>query len=121
LFKAYIVNNLEKNSYKLIDLSHTVKHGMITYKGLPGPVISDYLTREASNVHYEQGTSFHIGKIDMVANTGTYVDSLFHRYADGKRLKEIGIEAWVAEQQERAKTGFAYCDIRYAPYSGSDE
>jgi len=74
-----------------VDLSHTVEHGMVTYKDLPGPVISDYLTREASKAHYEQGTSFHIGKIEMVANTGTYIDSPFHRYADGKDLSELDL------------------------------
>jgi arylformamidase len=74
-----------------VDLSHNVEHGMITYKGLSGPIISDYLTREDSKAHYEQGTSFHIGKIEMVANTGTYIDSPFHRYADGKDLSELDL------------------------------
>jgi kynurenine formamidase len=54
---------------KLIDLSHTVEHGMITYKGLPAPIIGDFLSREASKSHYAEGTTFHIGRIDMVANT----------------------------------------------------
>jgi arylformamidase len=73
----------------LIDLSHTVEHGMITYKGLPGPIISDHLSRAASKSVYEPGTEFHIGKIEMVANTGTYLDSPFHRYADGKDLSQL--------------------------------
>ena len=73
----------------LIDLSHTVEHGMITYKGLPAPIISDHLSREASKAFYEPGTEFHIGKIEMVANTGTYLDSPFHRYPDGKDLSEL--------------------------------
>jgi kynurenine formamidase len=60
----------------LIDLSHTVEHGMITYKGLPAPIICDFLSREDSRKHYAAGTEFNIGKIEMVANTGTYVDSL---------------------------------------------
>jgi len=59
---------------KFIELSHTIEHAMVTYKGLPAPVISDYMTREASKPHYPEGTSFQIGKIEMVANTGTYVD-----------------------------------------------
>ena len=67
----------------LIDVSHTIEHGMITYKGLPPPVISDYLSREASRKIYDQGTEFHIGKLEMVANTGTYLDSPFHRYEHG--------------------------------------
>ncbi len=70
----------------MIDLSHDIESGMITYRGLPPPVITDYLSREASRDHYAAGTEFHIGKIEMVANTGTYLDSPFHRYADGKDL-----------------------------------
>ena len=77
--------------YKLIDLSHTVEHGMITYKGLPGPVISDHLSREESKTRYASGTEFHIGKIEMVANTGTYLDSPFHRYARGKDLAGLDL------------------------------
>ncbi len=73
----------------LIDLSHTVEDGMVTYEGLPGPVICDFLSREASRTHYTEGTEFHIGRIDMVANTGTYIDSPFHRYADGADLSEL--------------------------------
>lgn len=67
----------------LIDCSHTIKDGMVTYKGLPAPIICDYLSREASRKIYAPGTEFHIGKIEMVANTGTYIDSPFHRYEHG--------------------------------------
>ena len=74
---------------KLIDVSHAVEHGMITYKGLPAPIICDYMSREQSHSHYAPGTEFQIGKIEMVANTGTYVDSPFHRFADGKDLSEL--------------------------------
>ncbi len=76
-------------SKKLIDLSHTVENGMITYKGLPAPIICDYLSREESRSHYSVGTEFNIGKIEMIANTGTYVDSPFHRFADGIDLSEL--------------------------------
>jgi arylformamidase len=76
----------------LIDLSHTVEHGMITYKGLPAPIICDYLSREASRTRYAPGTEFHIGKIEMVANTGTYLDSPFHRYPDGLDLSQLPLE-----------------------------
>jgi len=76
-----------------IDLSHTVEHGMITYKGLPAPVISDFMSREASRSHYEAGTEFNIAKIHMVANTGTYLDSPFHRYARGKDLAQLALES----------------------------
>jgi kynurenine formamidase len=66
---------------RLVDLSHQIHHGMVTYPGLPGPEISDYLPREASPARYGPGTQFHIGRISMVANTGTYLDSPFHRFA----------------------------------------
>lgn len=73
----------------LIDLSHVIEDGMTTFKGLPGPHICDFWTRQASAEKYDDGSSFQIGRIDMVANTGTYVDSPFHRYADGKDLAEL--------------------------------
>ena len=76
-------------SHTFIDLSHVVENGLITYKGLPAPLICDYLSREESRSHYSGGTEFQIGKIEMVANTGTYLDSPFHRYADGKDLSEL--------------------------------
>jgi kynurenine formamidase len=74
---------------KFIDLSHTVEHGLVTYKGLPAPIICDFLSRAQSKAHYAPGTEFQIGKIEMVANTGTYLDSPFHRYEDGKDLSEL--------------------------------
>jgi arylformamidase len=77
----------------LIDLSHTIEHGMTTYPGLPGPIICDFLSREASRAHYAPGVEFNIGKIEMVANTGTYLDSPFHRYADGKDLSQLPLES----------------------------
>lgn len=76
----------------LVDLSHTVEAGLVTYKGLPAPIICDYLSREASRKLYSPGTEFHIGKIEMVANTGTYLDSPFHRYAEGKDVSELSLE-----------------------------
>jgi len=84
--------NVKANHAKLIDLSHTIEHGLITYKGLPAPIICDFMSREQSRAHYAPGTEFHIGKIEMVANTGTYVDSPFHRYADGKDLSDLALE-----------------------------
>ena len=74
---------------RLIDVSHVVESGMITYRGLPAPLVCDYLSREASRKVYAPGTEFHIGKIEMVANTGTYVDAPFHRYADGIDVAEL--------------------------------
>src|SRR5207253_3211891 len=78
---------------RLIDVSHTVEHGLVTYKGLPAPIICDYLSREASREIYAPGTEFNIGKIEMVANTGTYVDSPFHRFADGKDLSDLPLSS----------------------------
>jgi arylformamidase len=77
----------------LIDLSHTVEHGMTTYPGLPGPIICDFMSREASRAKYAPGVEFQIGKIEMVANTGTYLDSPFHRYADGKDLSQLPLDS----------------------------
>ena len=76
----------------LIDVSHVVESGMITYKGLPAPLVCDYLSREASRKVYAPGTEFHIGRIDMVANTGTYLDAPFHRFADGIDVSELPLE-----------------------------
>jgi arylformamidase len=76
----------------LIDLSHSIEHGMVTYKGLPAPLICDYLSREASRANYAPGTEFQIGRIDMVGNTGTYLDCPFHRYADGDDLSQVALE-----------------------------
>jgi arylformamidase len=75
----------------LIDLSHRIEHGMVTYKGLPGPVICDYWEREASRAFYSDGSTFQIGRIDMIANTGTYLDAPFHRYADGDDLAGLDL------------------------------
>jgi kynurenine formamidase len=77
----------------LVDLSHEVADGLVTYPGLPAPVIRDHLSRAASQGHYAPGTEFHIGKIEMVANTGTYVDAPFHRYPDGVDLAGLALDA----------------------------
>jgi kynurenine formamidase len=79
----------DRDTEGLIDLSHVIEEGMTTYKGLPGPHICDFWTREASADLFDDGSTFQIGRIDMVANTGTYVDSPFHRYAGGKDLSEL--------------------------------
>jgi kynurenine formamidase len=78
---------------QLIDVSHTVEHGMITYKGFPAPIICDWMSREASRARYALGTEFHIGQIEMIGNTGTYIDSPFHRYEDGKDLSELPLDS----------------------------
>ena len=76
---------------RLIDVSHVVENGLVTYPGLPAPIVCDYLSREASRAAYAEGTTFQIGKIEMVANTGTYVDSPFHRYEDGADLAALDL------------------------------
>ncbi len=76
---------------RLIDVSHEISDGLITYRGLPAPIICDYLTRTASRTIYAEGTEFHIGRIDMVANTGTYLDAPFHRYAAGQDVAQLDL------------------------------
>jgi arylformamidase len=80
------------DSGRFIDLSHTIESGMITYKGLPAPLICDHLSREQSQSIYAPGTEFQIGRIEMVSNTGTYLDTPFHRYADGIDLSGLALE-----------------------------
>lgn len=77
---------------QVIDLSHTIADDIVTYKGLPAPMICDYLSRAESRSRYASGTEFQIGKIEMVTNTGTYIDSPFHRYEHGKDLSQIALE-----------------------------
>jgi arylformamidase len=106
-----------------IDLSHTIEDGLITYKGLPAPIVCDHLSREQSRALYAEGTEFHIGRITMVANTGTYIDSPYHRYADGKDvsafdLDEVaeldGVVVQVAGMEGRAidRDAFSGLDVR---------
>jgi kynurenine formamidase len=76
---------------RLIDVSHAVEDGLVTYPGLPAPIVCDFLSREASRANYEEGTTFQIAKVEMVANTGTYVDAPFHRFEDGPDLAELDL------------------------------
>jgi arylformamidase len=78
---------------RLVDLSHAIEHGLRTYPGLPEPAISTYLSHDESRGRYAPGTEFHIGRIEMVANTGTYLDSPFHRYRDGADLSGLPLES----------------------------
>jgi arylformamidase len=91
--KRQSTNTQSDPSY--IDLSHVIYDGLVTYKGLPAPIICDYLSREESRSRYASGTEFQIGRIEMVANTGTYVDCPFHRYEDGKDLSEVDLKSFV--------------------------
>ena len=76
---------------RLVDLSHEISDGMVTYKGFPGPHICDFWTREESAAFYDDGSSFHIGRIDMIANSGTYLDAPFHRFADGPDIAGLDL------------------------------
>jgi arylformamidase len=78
-----------------IDLSHTIEHGRVSYPGLPAPIICDYLSREESRALYEPGTEFHIGRVELITNTGTYIDCPFHRYADGRDVSQVPLERFV--------------------------
>ncbi|MBS0366157.1 MAG: cyclase family protein [Proteobacteria bacterium] len=78
-------------SDRRIDLSHVIEHGMVTYRGIPAPYVCDFMSREASRAHYAPGTTFHIGRIDMAANTGTYLDSPFHRFEDGEDVSQLAL------------------------------
>ena len=77
---------------RLLDVSHEIESGMITYPGLPAPEVTDFLAREASVAHYAEGTTFQIGRIEMIANTGTYIDAPFHRFAEGGDLSALPLE-----------------------------
>jgi arylformamidase len=75
----------------IVDLSHPFGHGTITYPGLPGPSISDHLSRVDSRERYAPGVEFQIGRIEMVSNTGTYLDTPFHRYPEGHDLSGLDL------------------------------
>lgn len=78
---------------RLVELNHVITAGMTTYPGLPGPEITPYLTRAQSRTRYAPGTEFAIDRISMVGNTGTYLDSPYHRYADGIDLAGLPLSA----------------------------
>ncbi|HEX6072159.1 MAG TPA: cyclase family protein, partial [Sphingomicrobium sp.] len=78
---------------RIVDLSHVIEHGMTTFPGLPGPHICDFWERTSTADKYDDGSTFQIGRIDMVANTGTYLDSPFHRYADGIDLADLPLSS----------------------------
>ncbi len=80
---------------RLVELSHVIRDGLITYPGLPSPTITPHLTRDASREHYAPGTEFAIDKITLIGNTGTYLDAPYHRYADGADLSGIGLDQTV--------------------------
>jgi kynurenine formamidase len=78
---------------RLVELSHRIVEGMRTYPGVPGPWLGVHLSREASREVYAPGTEFHIGSVELVANTGTYLDTPYHRYPEGPDLSGVPLEA----------------------------
>ena len=108
---------------RLVELSHVIRAGMLTYPGLPGPEITPYLTREASRAQYASGTEFAFDRLTLVGNTGTYLDAPYHRYSDGADLSAIPLArtvdlpaavARVADAQQRgiAVGTLAALDVR---------
>lgn len=108
---------------RVVDVGHAIRDGMITYPGLPGPSITEHLSREASRALYAPGTEFQIGRISMVANTGTYVDVPSHRFGDGADLASFplertvdldGVVVRVVERRSRAidQAAFSAADVR---------
>lgn len=84
--------SIEGRTATLVDLSHPITDGMVTYPGLPTPVIDTHLTREAAEKIYAPGQTFHIGLITICTNTGTYMDVPFHRFADGHDLTALPLQ-----------------------------
>jgi arylformamidase len=95
----------------VVDLSHPIVEGMITYPGIPAPVLGSHLTFDESAAHYAAGTEFSIGTISMAANTGTYLDTPAHRYRDGEDLSRLSLDKMVdlpgvvVRARDRAATG----------------
>lgn len=113
---------------RVIDLSHVIEPGLVTYPGLPAPIITPHLTREDSRAKYAPGTEFAMDIITMIGNTGTYIDSPFHRYAEGGDLASLELrtlvdlpaevfhlrDAWTAERRGIAATTLADRHLRGA-------
>ena len=102
-----------------LDLSHPIRDGLVTYPGLPAPVITDHLSREASRSRYAPGYEFHIGRIDMIANTGTYLDTPFHRFPGGHDLAGLDL-ARVVDLPAVVVDGAAEGPIRSSTFAGLD-
>ena len=80
------------NARRFVDVSHPIEAGMVTYEGFPAPVVAEFLSRDASRGKYAGGTTFSIGRVEMVANTGTYVDAPFHRFEKGQDVAGLPLE-----------------------------
>jgi arylformamidase len=93
--RARVPSRSQDEGRRIVELSHVIRDGLVTYPGLPAPTIEDHLSREASRSLYAPGTEFQIGRITMVANTGTYVDTPWHRYPDGLDLAQVSLDSLV--------------------------
>lgn len=90
----------DRSASRIVDLSHTIRAGLVTYPGLPVPTIASHLTREDSREKYAPGTEFAMDVITMIGNTGTYLDSPFHRYAEGADLAGLDLSTLVGLRAE---------------------
>lgn len=110
---------------RLVDLSHEISAGLVTYPGLPAPVITPHLTREDSRSHYAAGTEFAMDTITMIGNTGTYLDSPFHRYAGGTDLAGLPLASLadlpthVFRQEQAGERGIDEAVFRGADLAGA--
>ncbi|MEV6370224.1 cyclase family protein [Micromonospora musae] len=86
------VAGAEPGGRRLVELSHVIHDGLVTLPGWPAPRVSEWLTREASRANYAPGTEFQVGRIDMIANTGTYLDTPAHRFPDGADLTGVPLD-----------------------------
>ncbi|MFT4215146.1 MAG: cyclase family protein [Microbacterium sp.] len=93
-------DSVATDAARIVDLSHRIRAGLVTYPGLPAPVITPHLTREDSRGKYAPGTEFAMDVITMIGNTGTYLDAPFHRYADGADLAGLDLETLVGLRTE---------------------
>jgi arylformamidase len=100
MLRSRCCQNVPVTSPRIIDLSHPIRAGLTTYPGLPAPTITPHLTHEASRAHYAEGTEFAMGIITMIGNTGTYLDSPYHRYADGPDLAGLDLSTLVGLRTE---------------------
>ena len=98
-----------------VDLSHVIDDGMSTYPGLPGPAICDFMSFDDSHSRYSEGTEFTIGRIDLVTNTGTYIDTPYHRFRDGHDLVglDLATVANVSGVVVRVETGATKIDVAH--------
>lgn len=108
------------SSARLVDLSHVIDDGMSTYPGLPGPAICDFISFDDSHSRYSEGTEFTIGRIDLVTNTGTYIDTPYHRYRDGHDLVGLDLATVSNVPAVVVRVGAETTEIDVAHFSSID-